>query len=461
MTSLVLVSYPDYKDSGVPWLGHIPAHWELMPGRACFYEKKTPNTGLQEKRVLSLSYGKIVVKPPEKLHGLVPASFETYQIVEPGDIICRPTDLQNDWNSLRFGLSQHRGIITSAYINLNTTPKMRREFGYLLLHAYDLMKIFYGLGSGLRQNLDWRDFKYLPILVPPLPEQRLIARYLDWADARIARLIDARERQVKLLEEYKQALIHQAVTGQIDVRTSRPYAEYKDSGVEWLGRVPGHWDVVELKRILRALIDCEHKTAPEVPETEFYVIRTSAVRNGTLNWEGTYTTSEEAYREWTKRGRPEPGDVIFTREAPIGEACIVPPNRRICLGQRTVLMKVDTKKYLAQFLVYMIYQGPPKHRIQLASQGSTVDHFNMDDIGWMRILHPPVREQENIIAYLSTHTDTIDAAIAATRRAIDLLREYYTRLIADVVTGKVDVREAAQRLEEVTPQEAEALEAVI
>ena len=244
-----LPPYPDYKDSGVPWLGHIPAHWELMPGRACFYEKKTPNTGLQEKRVLSLSYGKIVIKPPEKLHGLVPASFETYQIVEPGDIICRPTDLQNDWNSLRFGLSQHRGIITSAYMNLNTTPKMRREYGYLLLHAYDLMKIFYGLGSGLRQNLDWRDFKYLPILVSPLAEQRAIARYLDWADARIARLIDARERQVKLLEEYKQALIHQVVTGQIDVRTGQPYAEYKDSGAEWLGRVPGHWEIVPLKWI--------------------------------------------------------------------------------------------------------------------------------------------------------------------------------------------------------------------
>jgi len=152
--------YPAYKDSGHPWLGQIPAHWAQLPGKACYREKKLPNTGLQETTVLSLSYGQIVVKPPDKLHGLVPASFETYQIVDPGDIIIRPTDLQNDWNSLRFGLSRHRGIITSAYMCFHTKDVMTREYGHLLLHTYDLMKVFYGLGSGLRQNLDWTDFKY-------------------------------------------------------------------------------------------------------------------------------------------------------------------------------------------------------------------------------------------------------------------------------------------------------------
>jgi hypothetical protein len=97
-----LKPYPVMKDSGVPWLGPVPAHWDRRPGRACYREKRIPNTGLVETTVLSLSYGRIVVKPADRLHGLVPESFETYQIVEPGDIIIRPTDLQNDWNSLRF-----------------------------------------------------------------------------------------------------------------------------------------------------------------------------------------------------------------------------------------------------------------------------------------------------------------------------------------------------------------------
>ncbi len=111
-----LKPYSAYKDSGVPWLGEVPAQWDILPGQACFREKKQANLALQEKTVLSLSYGQIVVKPPEKLHGLVPSSFETYQIVDPLNIVIRPTDLQNDQNSLRFGLSRYRGIITSAYL---------------------------------------------------------------------------------------------------------------------------------------------------------------------------------------------------------------------------------------------------------------------------------------------------------------------------------------------------------
>lgn len=137
-----LKPYPAMKNSGVPWLGEVPKHWEVKPGRACYREKKIPNAGLKEKTVLSLSYGQIIIRPEEKLHGLVPESFETYQIADPGDIVVRPTDLQNDSNSLRFGLSRHRGIITSAYMCLNTHEPISKEYGYLLLHAYDLEEGF-------------------------------------------------------------------------------------------------------------------------------------------------------------------------------------------------------------------------------------------------------------------------------------------------------------------------------
>ena len=163
---LSLKAYPVYKDSGVPWLETVPEHWHVLPGRACFFGKKVPNKGMQESTVLSLSYGQIVIKPPEKLHGLIPEFFETYQIVEPSDIIFRPTDLQNDWVSLRFGISRNKGIITSAYMCLKTNKLMDANYAHLLLHTYDLKKIFYGLGSGLRQSIDWRDFKYLPCLCP-------------------------------------------------------------------------------------------------------------------------------------------------------------------------------------------------------------------------------------------------------------------------------------------------------
>ena len=206
------------KPSGVEWLGDVPEHWDILPGRACYSEKKESNAGLKEKTVLSLSYGQIVIKPEEKLHGLVPESFETYQIVDPGDIIIRPTDLQNDWNSLRFGLSHHRGIITSAYMCFHTNEILDRSFGHLLLHTYDLKKIFYGLGSGLRQNLDWKDFKYLPCCVPSLPEQKEIVKFLDKAAAKIDKVIDTEKSKITLLNEYRTRFISDVVTGKIDVR---------------------------------------------------------------------------------------------------------------------------------------------------------------------------------------------------------------------------------------------------
>ncbi|MFH1220619.1 MAG: restriction endonuclease subunit S, partial [Candidatus Eisenbacteria bacterium] len=420
----------------------------------CYREKKVPNMGLKETTVLSLSYGQIVVKPVDKLHGLVPASFETYQIVDAGNIIVRPTDLQNDWNSLRFGLSRHRGIITSAYMCLLTTGMMIKNYGHLLLHAYDLKKVFYGLGSGLRQNLDWGDFKYLPCVVPPLSEQAAIVRFLDHADRRIRKYIRAKQKLIKLLEEQKQAIIHRTVTRGLD-----PNVRLKLSGVEWLGEVPEYWEILALKRILRRLIDCEHKTAPATDTGEFRVVRTSAVRNGHLRQEGTYCTTASAYKDWTRRGVPQSGDVIFTREAPTGEACVVPAGQNLCLGQRTVLMQLRPNDYDPRFLVHMIYAGPPRNRIQLASQGSTVDHFNMDDIGWMQVLKPPLVEQKEIANWITDSTRMQDLAITRAEAGITLLHEYRTRLIADVVTGKLDVREAAANLLE-EAEEPEALDEI-
>lgn len=440
-----LKSYAEMKDSGVEWLGDVPAHWDIVPAFVAYRPRDVRNTGMAEKTVLSLSYGRIVIKPEEKLRGLVPESFETYQIVEPGNIIVRTTDLQNDRNSLRIGHAKDRGIITSAYLCLETTSQVENEFGYQYLNAYDLLKIIYGYGSGLRQNLDFKDIKRMPVLLPPKDEQAAIVRFLDHADRRIRRAIAAKQKLIRLLEEQKRAIIHRAVTRGLD-----PDVRFKPSGIQWLGDVPEHWGVLALKRVLRRLVDCEHKTAPAVEESDFRVVRTSAVKSGRIRWEGTYCTTPEAFAAWTQRAVPEAGDVIFTREAPVGEACVIPPECAVCLGQRTVLMKVDQRQYLPEFLVHMIYEGPPRSRIRLASQGSTVGHFNMDDIGWMPVLRPSVAEQKRILEFIRDETIGIERAIVSEGREIQLLREYRTRLIADVVTGKLDVREAAAKLPEMS-----------
>ena len=272
-----LEPYPAYKDSGVPWLGNVPAHWNLSHGRAAFREKKVKNTGMIERQVLSLSYGRIVVKPPEKLHGLVPESFETYQVVDPNDIIVRSTDLQNDWNSLRIGLVKDRGIITSAYICLNVNGSLTPEYAHLLLHSYDLMKIYYGMGSGLRQNLDITDFKYLPIPVPPPAEQHAIAHFLDHFDRRVNRFIRAKRQLIALLNEQKQAIIHRAVT-----RGLNPDAPLKPSGVAWLGEIPEHWEVRKLKHLGEVKIGLTYSPSDVSEEAGKLVLRASNIRNGRI-----------------------------------------------------------------------------------------------------------------------------------------------------------------------------------
>lgn len=208
------------KDSGVAWIGNIPTSWRVLPGKSCFLEKKVLNTGLLIDKVLSLSYGKIIVKPEDKLHGLVPLSFETYQIIDKGDIIVRSTDLQNDQKSLRFGLCTEKGIITSAYMCLQTTNEILSEYGYYLLHTYDLLKIIYGLGSGLRQNLGWKDIKYLPCVAPPISDQQSIVGFLDNELKKYDSQIEFINKKIKFIHEYQEHLFSTLVTGALDISDS-------------------------------------------------------------------------------------------------------------------------------------------------------------------------------------------------------------------------------------------------
>ena len=205
------------KDSGVEWIGEIPEHWKLLPGFMVYKENKTKNDGMKEDIVLSLSYGNIVIKPKEKLVGLVPESFETYQIVKPGDIIIRCMDLQNDKTSLRTGIAVNNGIITSAYLNLNIVNNNVSEYVYNFLHSLDTTKVLYKFGTGLRQNLNFVDFKHLQIPIPPKEEQKNIVNYIENITKKIETAISLKQQEIAKLKEYKSSLINSVVTGKVKV----------------------------------------------------------------------------------------------------------------------------------------------------------------------------------------------------------------------------------------------------
>jgi len=437
-----LKPYPATTDSGVSWLGEIPKQWDCKHGFIAYREKQEKNIGLIENTVLSLSYGRIVIKPAEKLHGLVPESFETYQIVNPGDIIIRPTDLQNDWNSLRVGLAQNRGIITSAYLCLRTTDVMSPEYGYYLLHAYDLKKIFYGMGSGLRQNLSFEDFKRMPVPIPTKDEQAAIVRFLKHAHRQCEHYIRAKKKLIGLLNEQKQGIIHKAVT-----RGLNPDVKLKHSGIEWLGDIPAHWNIKRLKYIAKITPSKSelHKLQGDTSVTFLPMDRIGV-------W-GQIDTSEQVKLADVKSGFTYMcnGDVIVAKITP----CFENGKGALCSNLPTGIAFASTEFHVfrprngfsGKYLYYLTRNqvvrklGEETMRGSAGQQRVPIEFFSN-----LYIPVPEIAEQVKISDYIEKQINRFDFIQDHIAREIKLIREYRTSLIADVVTGKLDVRKAVANL---------------
>lgn len=445
-----LKPYPDNKGSDLPWLGQIPEHWKVSQARHIGRFLKGIG-GTKEDAVLEgvpcVRYGELYTTFTYFIRNS--KSFirneraQSYTPILYGDVLFAGSgETIEEIGKSAVNLMRDRAVCGGDVVILRPNIPVHAPFlGYAMdSRPATSQKATMGRGTTVK-HIYPDELKRLLIPLPPLDEQEAIVRYLDWANGLLERAIRVKRKEIALLNEQKQVVIHQAITQDLD-----PLVPLKPSGIPWIGDIPQHWKVLALKRALKQLIDCEHKTAPMVDKSDYRVVRTSAVRDGTLHIRGTYCTDYYSFQEWTKRGMPEHGDVIFTREAPAGEACMVPQGMSLCLGQRTVLMKPQEDLLIPQFLVHMIYVGPPHTLILQASRGSTVGHFNVSDIASMAILLPPKSEQEGMVQSIESETKNIISAVTALKREIELLREYHTRLVADVVTGKLDVRDATAHL---------------
>ena len=184
------------KDSGIEWIGEIPSEWKVHMLSQIFYQHKCKNKDLQENNLLSLSYGKIKRKNIDVAGGLLPESFDNYNIIDVNDIVLRLTDLQNDHKSLRVGIVKEKGIITSAYITLRSKENIETDYFYYYLHTFDIHKGFYGMGCGVRQSLNFDELKKLKILYPSTKEQKSIVKFLDNKCAEIDNLILQKEKLI-------------------------------------------------------------------------------------------------------------------------------------------------------------------------------------------------------------------------------------------------------------------------
>ena len=402
--------YPSYKNSGVEWLGDVPEHWNLKRFGYLFDENKKKNIGLKETNVLSLSYGNIKEKNIDDNKGLLPESFETYQIIEPNDIVFRFTDLQNDKRSLRSAISKYHGIITSAYIAVKT--KQNADFYNYLFRAYDLQKVFYSMGEGMRQSLKMDELNKMPVVLPSEDEQKRIVAFLDTETARIDNLIAKQEKLIELLEEQRKSIISHAVTKGLN-----PNAPMKDSGVEWLGEVPEHWQILKLRQLVKLESGSALPLDRINPDGKYPVYGGNNIRGFTenFNMKGDYIL---VGRQGSLCGNINYASGEFWATE---HAVVVYPKKPVSLT------------FLGELLRTMNLN---QYSIASAQAGLSVDRISN-----IYTIYIPFEEQIQIAKKIDHENLKVDKLISKQQSLIEKLKEYRASIISHAVTGKIDVRE--------------------
>ncbi len=429
--------YPAYKDSGAAWLGEVPGHWEVTTLYGSVFERSESNKGMLEDNLLSLSYGRIVQKDITSNDGLLPDSFETYQIVRPGDIVFRLTDLQNDKRSLRSALVEETGIITFAYLAVAPRSANSRFMNYLF-RAYDTTKVFYSMGGGLRQSMKFADLKRMPTLIPPLPEQTQIAAFLDRETAKIDELVAEQRRLMELLKEKRQAVISHAVT-----RGLNPDAPLKPSGIEWLGDVPAHWDVLPIKRIVSVPItDGPHET-PNFIDDGVPFVSAEAVSSGSINFSKVRACiSEEDNTRYSLKYAPKLHDIYMVKSgATTGITAIVEDRTDFNIWSPLAAIRCNEGS-VPHFVLNFMRSKHFQEAVTLNWSFGTQQNIGMGVIENLACTVPPVAEQLEIAQMLKSESAKFDTLTTEAQRAIDLLQERRTALISAAVTGQIDVRGA-------------------
>ena len=443
-----LKPYSAYKDSGVSWLGEVPAHWEVRRLRSLASIK----TGGKDT-VNRQDGGKYpFFVRSQTVERINTWSFDGEAVLTAGDgvgvgRVFHYVNGKFDFHQRVYKFSDFVEVLGKYFFHY---------FSKTLSH-----EVLLGTAKSTVDSLRLPMLQNFPVSLPSLPEQTAIARFLDHADRRIRRYIRAKQKLSALLEEQKQAIIHQAVTGQIDVRTGQPYPAYKPSGVEWLGDVPTHWNV----RRLKSLVKCIDQGVS--PQADNYLADGTAwgvLKAGCVN-RGVFRESEH------KRLPPDfvfdsvlavtTGDVLVSRAS--GSAHLVGSvGRVLSLKYKLILSDKTFRPIFKQgidpdFMVLAMNSRYYRRQVEQAISGAEGLANNLP-LSSLRAFHfaiPPFDEQPDIVGYLRTLTNKLGAAVTQAEQEIDLLNEYRTRLIADVVTGKLDVREAAAALPEVDPLAAE------
>ena len=453
-----LKPYAAMKDSGTTWLGDVPAHWDVRRlGQLGTFTKGRGGNKEDEvsQGIPCVRYGDLYTTHEYFIHQckafLTEEKAHKYSPIEYGDLLFAASgETADEIGKSAVNLLASEARCGGDVILFRPRNKMDpRYLGYAAdCHPAATQKASMGRGFTV-VHIYPGQLKRLQVALPSLQEQAAIVRFLDHADRRIKRYLRAKEKLVALLEEQKQAIIHEAVTGRIDVRTGKPYPAYKDSGVEWLGNVPEHWEVRRLGQIGTLLKGRGGSKEDEVDEG------VPCVRYGDLYtthaWVIAETRSSVAQEKAAEYTFIRFGDVLFAASGEtvdeIGKSAVNLITSRACCGGDIILFR-PCLQLDPGFMGYAADCRASAEQKARMGRGFTVVHIYPHQIKRIALTIPPILEQSAIARFLNDAVASTTSAIECTNREIDLLREYRARLIADVVTGKLDVRASAAALPE-------------
>ena len=442
--------YPTYKDSGVEWLGKVPEHWAVGAVKSG-YDIKLGKM-LQTKPISADDIEVPYLKARDVQWFSVQLASTVRMWASPRDIE-QFSVLSGDLLVCEGGEGGRCGILTgevNGHIIQNSLHRVRSRYRNSNTFLQYIMRTVAETGwfTALNNKATIAHFTYekfgaLRIPLPPLPEQHAIAHFLDHANQRIQRQIHSKEKLIKLLQEQKQVIIHQAVTGQIDVRTGQPYLAYKDSGVEWLGEVPEYWEVRRMKTLSQIRYGLSQP--PREVTGGLPLIRATNVWRGKIVEAGMIYVDPDDVPDRRNAFLSEREIIVVRTGAYTADSAIIPKAYGGAVAGYDMVVTVTGA--LPEFIAFCFLADYMRNdQLIVTSTRSAQPHLNAQELGCASILLPPLDEQTAITRFLNHANQCISASCAAVKREIDLLHEYRTRLIADVVTGKLDVREAAAEL---------------
>lgn len=425
-------TYSEMKDSGIAWIGAVPSNWGVLPARTAFYEVKEKNFDGKYTRQLSFRYGQIVDKVGNS--ATTEAENETataYRVVTPKTIMINGLNLNYDFISQRVAMVKEHGIITSAYLAVKSKEElMISEYALYLFKSYDGKQVFHGHGSGVRKTLKFSDFREIPVVIPPLPEQTAIAAYLDEKCGTIDEIIAEAKASIEEYKAWKSSVIFEAVTKGLD-----PHAEMKDSGVEWIGKVPQHWRVSTIKKhfaiTLGKMLANEKRYADD--SLESYICAAN------IKWSGIDTQiqrqmwfSSEEKNEYLLRQN----DLLVMEGGSAGTATIYNNEFSPCYIQNSVNRCRGKNGNLTKFLYYWMFLTYYSGHIERICNKATIMHLTKEKLGNLPLVVIPIAEQEAIVAFLDEKCAAIDGIIAEKEALIADMEAYKKSLIFETVTGK-------------------------